>query len=211
MHMAKVQSAPLPLDNPRDSTAEVQLITAAKHGDQQAFEHLVRLYDRTVLRIALQILRSPEDASDAYQETFLKVYRKLDSFKYQCRFNTWLHRVATNVCLDMLRRKKARKEVPSTYADNFENPVQSPFLNAADNKPTSSPERVSSSREISNRIELAINTLSDKERMVFTLRHYEGMRLRAIGEACSMSEKAAKNCLFRATRKLRKELQDVHI
>ncbi len=191
---------------PADET-ERRLVEAAQGGDQGAFSELVRLYDRSVLRIALRILRSPEDARDAYQEAFLKVYRKLDSFRFQCRFHTWLYRIATNVCLDHLRRRKARPEFTALEGDD--SPRRSPLQTAADSRPSSSPDRVMGSGEISSRIDAALDRLSDRERLVFTLRHYEGMRLREIGEASSMSEDSVKQCLFRATKKLRKELHDV--
>ncbi len=206
MEVAKAESVAFGWD-PATEDAERQLIEAAQGGDQGAFTELVRIYDHSVLRIALRLLRSPEDARDAYQEAFLKVYRKLDSFRFQCRFHTWLYRIATNVCLDHLRRRRARPEVG--VAENDESGGLSPLQVAADARPASSPDRMLGSGEISARIQGALETLSDRERLVFTLRHYEGMRLRVIGDMCSMSEEAAKHCLFRATRKLRKELQDV--
>ncbi len=194
-------------DAAQDGEAERKLIEAAQRGDQGAFSELVRLHDRSVLRIALRILRSPEDARDAYQEAFLKVYRKLDTFRFQCRFHTWLYRIATNVCLDHLRRRKARPEF--TALDTAETSGRSPIEAARATEPLGSPDRMLGNREASERITRAMRTLSDRERVVFTLRHHEGMRLKAIGEACSISEDSAKQCLFRATRKLRKELHDV--
>ncbi len=184
------------------------LIEAVQRRDPEAFEQLVRLYDRSVLRVAMNILRSPEDARDAYQEAFLKVYRNIGNFRFQCSFHTWLYRIATNVCLDHIRRRNVRKE----YGIDERGPMHasSPLQTAADDRPEGSPDRTLRQREISERICLAMDMLSDKERMVFELRHYEGMRLRAIGEALSMSEAAAKNCLFRATKKLREALKDAH-
>src|ERR1700748_727803 len=89
------------------------LIRAAQRGDQDAFEQLVRTYDQSVLRLAMNLLRSPEDARDVYQEAFLRVYRNLHTFRFDCSFHTWLYRIGTNICLDQLRRRKVRKEEPS--------------------------------------------------------------------------------------------------
>ena len=89
------------------------LIRAAQAGDQDAFEQLVRTYDQSVLRLAMNLLRSPEDARDVYQEAFLRVYRNLHSFRFDCSFHTWLYRIVTNICLDQLRKRKVRKEEPS--------------------------------------------------------------------------------------------------
>ncbi len=204
---AKAESLHFGLNPARDDLTERRLVEAAQDGDQGAFAELVRRYDRSVLRIALRLLPSSEDAQDAYQDAFIKAYRRLDTFRFQCRFHTWLYRIATNVCLDHLRRRKARPEFGVFEADHETG--RSPLQLAADPRPTSSPEQMLGSEEISRRIKVALDTLSDRERLVFTLRHHEGMRLRQIGEACSMSEESAKQCLFRATKKLRKELQDV--
>ena len=88
---------------------EAALIRAAQAGDQDAFEQLVRVYDQSVLRLAMNLLRSPEDARDVYQEAFLRVYRNLDKFRFDCSFHTWLYRIVTNLCLDQMRRRKVRE------------------------------------------------------------------------------------------------------
>jgi RNA polymerase sigma-70 factor (ECF subfamily) len=187
--------------------SEQTLIEAAQGGDADAFEQIVRLYDRSVLRVAFNILRSPDDARDAYQETFLKVYRKLGTFRFQCSFHTWLYRIATNVCLDYLRRKGVRKEYG--VDETGERAATNALATAADDRAGADPDRRLAGAELNRRIATALEKLSDKERVVFELRHYEGMRLRAIGDAVGISEEAAKNCLFRATRKMRDTLQDL--
>src|SRR5246500_4947360 len=95
---------------------EAGLIRAAQRGDQDAFERLVRAYDQSVLRVAMNLLRSPEDARDVYQEAFLRVYRNLHSFRFDCSFHTWLYRIVTNLCLDHLRKRKVRREEPTVLA-----------------------------------------------------------------------------------------------
>src|SRR5579871_3001947 len=92
---------------------EAELIRAAQKGDECAFEELVRTYDQSVLRLALNLLRSPEDANDIYQETFLRVYKNLHSFRFDCSFHTWLYRIVTNLCLDALRKRRVRREEPT--------------------------------------------------------------------------------------------------
>src|ERR1700755_126934 len=89
------------------------LIRAAQAGDQDAFEQLVRSYDQSVLRLAMNLLRSQEDARDAYQEAFLRVYKNIHSFRFDCSFYTWLYRIVTKVCLDHLRKRKIRREEPA--------------------------------------------------------------------------------------------------
>src|SRR5713226_1199062 len=82
------------------------LIRSAQAGDRAAFEELVRAYDQSVLRLAMNLLRSPEDARDAYQETFLRVYRSRHDFRFDCTCHSWLVRIDTNLCLDQLRKRR---------------------------------------------------------------------------------------------------------
>jgi RNA polymerase sigma-70 factor (ECF subfamily) len=185
---------------------EAALIRAAQKGDQDAFEQLVHAYDRSVLRLAMNLVRSPEDASDIYQEAFLRVYRNLDKFRFDCSFHTWLYRIVTNLCLDHLRKRKVRKEEPAALetAGGERDRVAS----VAESSAEGNPERRTSSSQLADRIRAVLDELTPRERTVFELRHYEGLRLRAIGEALGTSEEAAKNCLFRATQKMRAALGD---
>ncbi len=187
-------------------TEERELIRRAQGGDRSAFEALVRQYDQSVLRLVFQMVGSGEEARDLYQEAFLKVYRSLRRFRLDSRFSTWLYRVVLNVCFDHFRRQHARKEV-QVPADSGEEPDY--FSNVADDRPVLNPERAAQSRQIQRRIELALARLNPRERLVFELRHYQGLKLRAIGELCDTTEQTVKNCLFRATQKLRVELGDL--
>jgi len=186
---------------------EAELIRAVQRGDQSAFEALVRSYDQSVLGLAMNLLRSPEDARDAYQEAFLRVYKNIHSFRFDCSFYTWLYRIATNVCLDHLRKRKIRKEEPA-YVATGEGEVDRTYT-IEEERAAANPERSLRNRELSDRIAEALAQLTPRERMVFELRHYQGMRLRAIGEVLDTSEEAAKNCLFRATQKVRAVLGDL--
>jgi RNA polymerase sigma-70 factor, ECF subfamily len=190
----------------RVNTQVDSLIRAAQRGDQDAFEQLVRAYDQSVLRLAMNLLRSPEDARDVYQEAFLRVYRNLDSFRFDCSFHTWLYRIVTNICLDQLRKRKVRKEEPSVV-ETSEGPVDR--MDAFEEEAAEAdPERALWNRQLKHRIEEALQDLTPRERMVFELRHYQGLRLRNIGEILGTTEEAAKNCLFRATQKMRSVLGD---
>jgi RNA polymerase sigma-70 factor (ECF subfamily) len=190
----------------RVNTQVDTLIRAAQRGDQDAFEQLVRAYDQSVLRLAMNLLRSPEDARDVYQEAFLRVYRNLDSFRFDCSFHTWLYRIVTNICLDQLRKRKVRKEEPSVV-ETSEGPVDR--MDAFEEEAAEAdPERALWNRQLKHKIESALQDLTPRERMVFELRHYQGLRLRNIGEILGTTEEAAKNCLFRATQKMRSVLGD---
>jgi RNA polymerase sigma-70 factor (ECF subfamily) len=192
--------------SPMSEADELSLIVRAQEGDRSAFDALIRLYDKSVLRMALQVVGSPEEARDLYQEAFLKVYRSIRHFRQEAKFSTWLYRVVMNVCLDHLRRQKTRKEVAVPQPEDGEPEF---FQTVPDERPTLNPERATHSKEIGRRIQVALERLNPRERMVFELKHYQGLRLRAIGEICKTSEQTVKNCLFRATQKLRVELNDL--
>jgi len=196
---ASVVQAAVKMDEP-------ELIRAAQKGDQRAFEELVRLHDQSVLRLATNLLRSPEDANDVYQEAFLRVYKNLHTFRFDCSFHTWLYRIVSNLCLDALRKRKVRREESSQvetsegYLDRMDT-VEEP-------RPDSDPQRQLESKQVREKIEKVLGGLTPRERAVFEMRHYQGMRLRTIGELMGTSEEAAKNCLFRATQKMRAALGD---
>lgn len=182
---------------PMDDT---RLIGEARSGDRTAFETLVRRYDRSVLRLTLRCLRSQEEAQDAYQETFLRLYRTLGEFRHDCSLETWILRIATNVCMDLLRRRAARPEEVAGL-DRAPDP--------AEDRPDHDPDRAFARLELRRRIEDALQGLAPRERMVFEMRHYEGMRLRQIGQVIGTTEETVKNCLFRAHRHLRAALADL--
>jgi RNA polymerase sigma-70 factor, ECF subfamily len=187
---------------------DAELIRAAQQGDQAAFEELVRQYDQPVLRLALHLTGSEHEAKDIYQEAFLKVYRNLGSFRFECSFYTWIYRIVSNLCMDYLRRKQVRKEDPTTRVgdegEEFDLLEQVP-----DERAGASPEQDLMQRELGKRIARALTKLSPRERMVFEMKHYQGLKLRTIGEALNTTEETAKNTLFRATQKLRKALADL--
>ena len=187
-------------------TDEAALIRAAQGGDHDAFAQLVRAYDQSVLRLAMNLLRSPEDAQDVYQEAFLRVYKNLNNFRFDCSFHTWLYRIVTNLCLDQMRRRKVRKEEP-TVVDGGDGPVDR-MDTIAEGRAESDPQRKLYSGQLRRRIKEVLGGLTPRERMVFELRHYQGLRLRRIGEILGTSEEAAKNCLFRANQKMRAGLGD---
>jgi len=117
-----------------------------------------------------------------------------------------VYRVVMNVCLDHLRRAGTRREVQAPESE----PGQAEFFHTLpEERPALNPERALQGREVQRRIQAALTRLSPRERLVFELKHYQGMKLRAIGDYCGTSEQTAKNCLFRATQKLRLELKEI--
>src|SRR3989454_7438614 len=184
------------------------LIRRAQQGDTAAFEELVRLYDRSVLRLAVHLTGSQEDGQDIYQEAFLRAYINLARFRFECSFYTWIYRIVTNLCLDHLRKKNSRgRDVTTTVSPDGE---EEEVLNRMpDHRPSASPERSLVGRELRRCILRALGRLSPRERMVFELKHYHGLRLRTVAGILNTTEGTIKNTLFRATHKLRTQLAEV--
>jgi RNA polymerase sigma-70 factor (ECF subfamily) len=189
-----------------------ELIARAQGGDRPAFETLVHRYDRDILRLILNVLRSPEDARDVYQDSFLKIYRNLHRFRVESSFYTWAYRIVTNACLDHLRKRRCRPEdqAPEVIPGSRENGTAVDFFDCQqERRAESNPEQQMLGHEIGQQIESAMASLSPRERMIFEMKHHQGLRLRVIGEALGTSEETVKNSLFRATRKLRAQLHGV--
>ncbi len=188
-----------------DDTA---LIREAQGGNTSAFEELIRQYDRAVMRLALNLTGSEPEAQDIYQEAFLKAYRNIGSFRFECSFYTWIYRIVSNLCMDHLRRKGVRKE-DSPVGTDADGETFDLLDRIADARATNDPERAAVSKEIAHRVKAAMEKLTPRERMVFELKHYEGLKLRTIGDMLHTTEETAKNTLFRATQKLRVALAEM--
>ncbi|MGO8720499.1 MAG: RNA polymerase sigma factor [Acidobacteriaceae bacterium] len=194
-----------------DSSARLQdaeLIREAQQGSRAAFDVLVRQYDQAVLRLALRLTGSEQDAQDIHQEAFLKAYRHIGSFRFECSFYTWIYRIVTNLCLDLLRRRKTRREDPAVIIDAA-GEEHDTMVNVSDDRAMANPARELDRKILAEKIQTALATLTPRERTVFELKHYQGLRLRTIGEMLNTTEETAKNTLFRATRKLRTQLSVV--
>jgi RNA polymerase sigma-70 factor (ECF subfamily) len=161
-----------------------------------------------VLRLALHLTGSESDAEDIHQEAFLKAYRYLGNFRFECSFYTWIYRIVTNLCLDLLRRRKSRREDQAVMIDSSGDEMDL-LSNVSDDRASANPDRELSRKYLGERILSALDQLTPRERMVFELKHYQGLRLRVIGEMLNTTEETAKNTLFRATRKLRANLAQV--
>src|SRR3984893_9158980 len=184
------------------------LIREAQQGNTAAFEELVRQYDRAVLRLAVHLTGSQEDGQDIYQEAFLRAYINLARFRFECSFYTWIYRIVTNLCLDHLRKKQVRKE-DAPVAVNAHGEHYDVLALVPDGRPGANHERDLMRRELGTRIHHALDQLTPRERMVFELKHYQGLKLRTVGEILNTTEETAKNTLFRATQKLRGALADM--
>src|SRR3974390_2601487 len=149
------------------------LVLEAQAGNRAAFEELVQRYDRDVLGLAMNLMKRTEDARDVYQEAFLKVYRNLHRFRFECSFYTWLYRIVTNVCLDHLRRRQARPEdqAPELRTAHHEDgSIGDFFERQREHRATLDPERHLLGQEIKAKLAAAMERLSPRERMCFDMK-----------------------------------------
>jgi len=195
------ETRPVPVD-------DTLLVRQAQQGNTAAFEELVQQYDRAVLRLAVHLTGSQEDGQDIYQEAFLRAYINLPRFRFECSFYTWIYRIVTNLCLDHLRKKNSRGRDVTTMVspDGDEEEV---LNRMPDHNPGASPERSLVGRELRRCILRALERLSPRERMVFELKHYHGLKVRTVADLLNTTEGTIKNTLFRANHKLRSQLAEV--
>lgn len=169
-----------------------------------SFDELVSRYDKKVLATAYRYFHDPDDAKDAYQETFIRVFKGLKNFEYRSSFSTWLYRIATNVCLTMKSGNAvSSRTVRFTSGEpTDENAVH--VDNIADD--SSGPDSAERS-EAAGKIAEAVNNLAPKQKMAFVLKHYEGYKIREIAELMNTKEGTIKKYLFEAAARLRTALQ----
>ena len=187
--------------------SDQDLIQKAKQGNMVAFEQLVQRYDKRVFTIAASYVQSSEDAKDIYQEVFIRVYRGLPKFEYRSEFSTWLYRVTTNVCLSHRARHKKHEHTSLDQEHEEDEGTTRTMKDSLDGG--SSTDQKAMSAEISTHVGEALDRLSPQQRMVFTLRHYEGYKLREIATMMKCSEGTVKKYLFTATKRMRKQLKNL--
>jgi RNA polymerase sigma-70 factor, ECF subfamily len=186
--------------------ADTELIAHIKKGNMEAFEQLVQRYDKRVLTIAAGYVNSADDAKDIFQEVFLRVYKGLPKFENRSEFSTWLFRITTNVCLSHKSRKRNHQH---TSLDQQRPAGDGQTTSLAQTlKDDGTADRRLHDNEISYRVEEALKTLSPRQRMVFTMKHYDGYKLREIAEMMKCGEGTIKKYLFEATARLRAQLND---
>ena len=188
---------------PQMPELEAAAIDQARAGDSEAFRTLVERHSRGVYQLAYRVTGNQQDAEDVVQETFLKAYRQLGRFESRSTFGTWVHRIAMNCALDLLRARP-RRELPEEMDVLEERGLEQ---SAVTSPALASPERLSASAQLGDRVRAAMERLTALERSVFVLRHFEGYSIDEIGRALGMRESATKHSVFRAVRKMRLALE----
>lgn len=177
-------------------TDDAIYVERAQGGDSEAFRVLVERYSQRLFRIAWRILGEEAGAEDAVQESFLRAYRALPRFDARSQFGTWLHRIAANTAIEILRKRQrqlSRQDPDPEQAD------------PATGEP--GPDRRALSQEVDRAVREALAGLSPLERAAFVLRHYEERSIAEVCDTLGLRESAGKQAVFRAVKKLRRVLE----
>ncbi len=181
---------------------DFELLTRFKKGDQHAFELLVRKYKTTVFNTIYSIIGNTQEADDIAQEVFLKVYTRAGSFKGKSSFSTWLYRITVNKCVDELRKRNDKIISYETEFNEEEKLKLKDVLASRENDSTQELIR----KELQDIIQKAMNSLSEKYRIILTLKEIEGLSYNEISRIMKISLAKVKIWLFRARQKLKEKL-----
>ncbi|MFY9529694.1 MAG: sigma-70 family RNA polymerase sigma factor [Candidatus Acidiferrales bacterium] len=181
---------------------DLALIAEAKRGNRSAFARLVHKYDRAVLRVALHATGSELEAQEIYQKTFMKAYKSLFRFRLEDSFQTWIHRIVVNLCMDYLHQRYLRNQ-GVRVGTNSSGGEFDLLRQIADARAGANPEHDLMRSEPDSHINRALQCLTPLQRMVFELKHYHNLDLQTVGEILNVAEETARNLLLRATQKLR--------
>ncbi len=173
-------------------------VSRAREGDTAAFEAIYNRYERRIYAFTYRLMGNAEDAYDLTQDTFVKAYMALPRTAPDLNLSAWLHRIASNACMDVLRRRKLIRWLPWETFDT--NPAIEP---AADDDPVGDYNQI----ETSGEVQTVLNKLSPKHRMALVLKEYQGMSCDEIGDVMGASRSAVKSLLFRA----REEFRQVYL
>jgi RNA polymerase sigma-70 factor (ECF subfamily) len=181
--------------------SDLAAIEQTRAGDPDAFGVLVERHGRAVFRLAFRMTGNEQDAEDVVQDTFLRAYRQLGKFDSRSKFTTWLHSIAANCALDLLRSRRRRREAVEPAGEDPVAPLE------AIAAPDPSPERLAASRQLQQRLADAMADLSPTERVAFVMRHFEGIGIEEIARTLGRANGATRHSVFRAVQKLRRALE----
>jgi RNA polymerase sigma-70 factor, ECF subfamily len=184
---------------------ETRLIREVKAGNVESFDYFVHRYQRRITRLAFRLLRDSGEADCAAQESFLRAYQNLKDFREGSTFETWLTRICINWCKDRLKRRRLVLYFHQAPASDDSGAETGPRSPATDDP---SPERRAVSREIRERLRLAMESLSPRQKSVFVLKHFEELSIPEIAGLTGLDSGTVKSHLFRAAHKIRERLSD---
>ena len=196
---------------PSMTLRDEELVARIKEGEDWATEELVNRYQKKSFAIVYHMCsEDAEEAQDLTQEAFLRVFRSLGKFRGDSSFYTWFYRILVNVCLDSRRRGRRWKQIfsPWRQAKRGKDPQGETPKEQSDMRDDSNPISALSGKQFATEIKKSLKALPEKQRLVFQLKVFHGMRIREIAQVIGTAEGTVKSHLFRATRFLREELKE---
>ena len=181
---------------------ENELVRRAQNGDVAAFETLIEDYQKRIFSIAYRMIQHQEDAADLTQEVIVKIFKNLDKFKGDAKFSTWVYRIATNTCLDEI--KKARRHTIYSLDKEIETEEGSIAAQLPDTAPT--PEEAAERKDLKKAIYAAIEELGKEHKQVIVLRDLHGLAYEEIADILQCSVGTVKSRISRARGNLKKLL-----
>ncbi len=178
---------------------EQQWVEAARRGDQDAFAELVRLYEKRVFALTLRMCKNPEDAAEAAQEAFLAAWQGLRFFRGEASFSTWLYRLASNACVDLLRRENRHRAAAGPSLNDEEAGQDAP-----DTAPT--PHEAAEQQELREQIDAGLQALTPEHRQVLILREIHQLSYGEIADTLEIDVGTVKSRINRGRRQLQKFL-----
>jgi RNA polymerase sigma-70 factor, ECF subfamily len=182
------------------ATSDEAAVQQVLGGDRDAFRVLVERHSRHVFRVAYRITGNEPDAEEVVQETFLRAYKRLQGFKFDSAFSTWLQSIAANCSFTLVEQRNRLNKGRVQPHEEDEEPMEFP-------SGSPSPEKLVLSGEVGSKVAEVLEQLSASERTAFVMRHFEGLGIDEIGKALGTSDGATKNCIYRAVQKMRTALQ----
>lgn len=182
---------------------DTDLISRAAAGDPSAFQALVEKHRAMVYRVAFQFAGNHHDAEDIAQEVFIKVYRSLARFRQDAQLSSWMYRIVMNACIDHRRRQFPAGAAP------FGEEAEQKMLNTPEERP--GPEERAYGGELGDVLEAEIARLPPGQRLVFVMRHHQGLKLTEIASSLGLAEGTVKRQLHAAVHRLRRALSQANV
>ena len=193
--------------NPYLKDSDVQLMLRVREGDEAAYAQLVATYQDRLIGLLTNLVGDRTTAEDVAQEVFLRVYRARHGYEANAKFSTWLFSIAHNLASNT-RRSKGRRKETQLAASESSGPQVAPMAQLVAEKSALMPSRIMARAELMEKVQAAMETLNDRQRMALLLHKFEGMNYIDIGAAMEMTPQAVKSLLSRARDQLRVALEE---
>ncbi len=210
----RVQTARVSGDEPASSDdlatkKDRQCVERTLRGDTAAYQELVERYERRAFAVALSVLGNPEDAKDVAQDAFLRVYQKLDTFKGESAFYTWLYRIVFNLAVDLSRKRYRTREIGfASKPQDRDGPQLDSISHSEHSAALATPIEASLRSELGSKIDAALSELSPEHRAVIVLREFDGLSYSEIADSVGISKGTVMSRLHHARKRLQKALAE---